>query len=547
MNEEGQGFLVKNLLHIPQLKDAVLIGAKHSAKLDQPVTRVNVMEVPDVIEWVRPGEFLLTTGYPFRENPEHLSDLIRALSQKNNAALGIKPKRFIDEIPQSAIDAADLYGLPLFELPLSTSFSDVVREVMERVMMQESQQLLTLQARVQQLSNILLNGDGIDIFIQLLENFVDNPVILLGERQQRTSTSATQTLCEQIDSREWEQLQSEEPSSIQFIQILNSPVKVYGSAVFEESPSAHLLLLLEYRHEIGVLDMMTMNWASKLVGFEITNANVRKNIESKYIDQFLQDWVTGRIFSSADLQMRAEACGCPLRNNTTYRIGTVRFLSAQTKTHDLFEITKRMQWYRTMGHMETRWILLSERIVVLMSVQEGNNAKPIFLQEEVDTMMASFREVCGGGKIQFCFGRNVISHTDVPKSYQEAIQAAEVSELCHLDKNQIFFHELGVYILLYQLVKTREAEEFHQNYLLPLLEYDQKHHNQGALLNTVKMFLICNGNMKETAERMFVHYNTVTYRLERLRSELGIILDDADARFQLQLAIKLYEIRNIMN
>src|SRR5437764_8199824 len=63
-------FTVNDALQISWLREAqVRAGA---AGLTRPVTSVNVMEVPDILPWVRPHELLLTTLYPLRDVPNSL-------------------------------------------------------------------------------------------------------------------------------------------------------------------------------------------------------------------------------------------------------------------------------------------------------------------------------------------------------------------------------------------------------------------------------------------------------------------------------------------
>src|SRR5437763_1544097 len=109
------GFTCEDILLIPDFKEAVVLaGAKG---MQRTINRVNVMEVPDVIDWVRPGEFLITSGFPFRDQPEAISDIIPQLAEKGVAALGIKTKRFMDRIPRRALELADQLDFPIFELP----------------------------------------------------------------------------------------------------------------------------------------------------------------------------------------------------------------------------------------------------------------------------------------------------------------------------------------------------------------------------------------------------------------------------------------------
>src|SRR5680860_1331769 len=82
----------------------VLAGA---AGLDRSVARVNVMEVPDITPWVRPGELLLTTGYALRAEPDRLTALVAGLAGAGVAALGIKLGRYLDEVPAGTLARAE--------------------------------------------------------------------------------------------------------------------------------------------------------------------------------------------------------------------------------------------------------------------------------------------------------------------------------------------------------------------------------------------------------------------------------------------------------
>lgn len=543
MEEElKQRFTVKDLLTIPQFEEAVLLGGRNG--LEQMVSRINVMEVPDVIHWVRPGEFLMTTGYPFREDPLVLVTLIEELAQKGVVALGIKTKRFIDAVPEAAIRAADYHGLPLIELPPSTTFSDVVREVMERVLVAESRHLSILQARVQRLSQVLLHGDGLPAFLRHLQLLVGNPVVLLDPGDRWMASPSAEPLCRQISETGWRKLREDSGLETSFIQTGSRTVRVHISSVPSGQTEPFLLLMLEYESEYVIVDTLTMSWAGELAGFEISNAQARQKIEAKYIDQFLQDWISGRIVSPADLRLRAEACGCPLTDGATYIVGAVNFPQARHAVSELQELARRLNWDAATRKLETRWTVMEERLVALLTIPgDSRSTRRTTGKDMAEAAVALLRSAQPEQPASLCLGREVREQEAVHISYREARRAAEVSGICGKQDTLVHYHQLGVYMLLFRLQGTEELEEFKRLYLDPLLAYDQKH--QSALLGTLRTYFQCNGNAKETAERLFVHYNTISYRLERIRSELGIPLEDPETKLRLQLAIKLSELSDL--
>src|SRR5258707_14805623 len=113
--KSGVGLRVREVLAAPCLAEArVLAGA---SGLDRIVRRLNVMEVPDILPWVKPHELLLTTGYPLRDEPAELVRLVAELDDRGLAALAIKLHRYLDEIPAGMLEEADRRGFPLIEFP----------------------------------------------------------------------------------------------------------------------------------------------------------------------------------------------------------------------------------------------------------------------------------------------------------------------------------------------------------------------------------------------------------------------------------------------
>jgi purine catabolism regulator len=70
----------------PLMKSSVIAGDRG---LDNIVKSVNVMEVPDILEWVHPGELLVTTMYPLRDDVAAIDTLVPRLANKGLAGLAV--------------------------------------------------------------------------------------------------------------------------------------------------------------------------------------------------------------------------------------------------------------------------------------------------------------------------------------------------------------------------------------------------------------------------------------------------------------------------
>jgi purine catabolism regulator len=100
-----------------------------------------------------------------------------------------------------------------------------------------------------------------------------------------------------------------------------------------------------------------------------------------------------------------------------------------------------------------------------------------------------------------------------------------------------YFGDLGLYQLLTALGSSAEAARFFRKTLGRLITHDDN--KNAELVETLEAFFACHGNLSQTANRLHIHRNTLTYRLERISAITQLDLDDPDARFSLQLALKL--------
>jgi purine catabolism regulator len=119
-------------------------------------------------------------------------------------------------------------------------------------------------------------------------------------------------------------------------------------------------------------------------------------------------------------------------------------------------------------------------------------------------------------------------------SYREASQA--LSMAVRLNEHEpLFFGDLSVYRLLFQLEGNSELEAFCREALGPLLDYE----GGGDLLETLEAFCERLGNLSQTAEKLFIHRNSLLYRMERISQLAGLDMNNPDTRLAVHLALKV--------
>jgi purine catabolism regulator len=119
-------------------------------------------------------------------------------------------------------------------------------------------------------------------------------------------------------------------------------------------------------------------------------------------------------------------------------------------------------------------------------------------------------------------------------SFRQAGQALDMARRLG-QRKPLFYLDLSVYRLLLQFEDHPELKAFLEETLGPILI----HENADEFLATLEEFFAHNGNLSQTAEALFIHRNTLTYRMDRMASAFRLDLENPDTRLAVQLALSI--------
>jgi purine catabolism regulator len=128
--------------------------------------------------------------------------------------------------------------------------------------------------------------------------------------------------------------------------------------------------------------------------------------------------------------------------------------------------------------------------------------------------------------------------SDWRNSFRQAGQALEMARRFE-EQKPLYFPDLSVYRLLFQFEHNPELIAFQEEILGPLLSYE----GGRELIQTLEAYFAHNGNLSQASEALFVHRNTLIYRLERIAEIADIDLDKPETRLGVQLALHIYRMR----
>ncbi|MGI6365519.1 MAG: PucR family transcriptional regulator [Bacillota bacterium] len=542
------GITVRKALQMDSLKDLIVLGGENG--LDRPILSVNVMEVPDIIPWVKEGQLLLTTAFSIKDDPVAQESLIPALTEKGLAGLVIKTKRYLEEVPQVMIDAADVNDFPLLEMPQHLSHPIILETVYSALVNRQAAILRRSIAAHQKLMKVALEGGGIPAICESLFEITDNVVFIVGTDSKILGEAPlSQVAYVRDDLIEVMKTGQGYYSSSMSKEILTLDGKKFNIIKYPIHISGKwhgTIIIIEINRVLHETDFIAMEQAATVAALTLINQFALTEVEKKYKNEFIFDWVSGKITSEIELVSRGELVGLELRYHfmlIVFEIDDYQKLWQQdTKSKSSISYLKN-RLYECIEQVASgccTYFIIGERggrfVLLLRAEHDSGNRENHKLAMDVAGRVRKMfgritKHTCSAG-----IGRFREPVTQIPKSYLEAKKALEVIRQFDSKNGILCYDDLGVLRLL-NSSNLKEANKIVNEIYMPLIQHDQATNSE--LTNTIRVYFQCNGNVSKVAKTIFSHYNTIVYRLNKIQEITGLSLGDSNDRFNLQLAIIL--------
>lgn len=171
-------------------------------------------------------------------------------------------------------------------------------------------------------------------------------------------------------------------------------------------------------------------------------------------------------------------------------------------------------------------------VILIKSLEASDGEKQIKQTAQTIVDMMSTEAMMN---VRVAYGTVVHELKDVSKSYKEAMMALDVGKIFYVEKKVISYSSLGIGRLIYQLpanlCKIFIDEIFGDN---DPGDFDEE------IVSTVNKFFENNLNVSETSRQLFVHRNTLVYRIEKLEKSTGLDVRTFDDALTFKIAMMVY-------
>ncbi|MDO5734653.1 MAG: PucR family transcriptional regulator ligand-binding domain-containing protein [Eubacteriales bacterium] len=559
-------FTIAKLLE-SDLRGLRLVAGKPSA--DNVILNVNVIENPDSYDWFQPGDFLLTTGYIFRDDPKGQVDLVRKLRKLGCAGLGIKIKRYWPEIPPAMITEAERLELPLIEFPVDYTLAQISNYVNNELRVREDSIIRQHMRIHEMLLNSTLSGGSLkDIVMQLVE-LVGNPILVLDDAWQLLEYAETGS--ERVPLEKLFLLaKSQAPFPTEFMETLPRDAASFRKSIYrtiqvgsEEFPLMILPVRIEYttygyivcpmlNRDLGHLDYIALEQAVTVVALERSKAQQFEEYKRMIRYDFFEDLLEGRIESAKAGQHLAELHGMSADRPHLVIVIKVQALKEQTiadmvaKQVLLGQVMRRMtQEVHEACQDKGRHVTVFQRghkIVLFLQLFQDEHEQfstgPI--KDLILAIQSRIMKMSERPKTLIGVGRVAEEISELSRGYHEACEAMRIQEGFSDSTAIAWYENLMVYQLLESGVPQSFLEDFYRRTVGRLEAYDRE--NESNLTEALQAYIAADGNISQAADRLFMHRNTMLYRVKKIEEVLQSDLKDWNQMLELQLGFYIAQL-----
>lgn len=516
------------------------------ADLNREINAIESTETPDVSNYLPKNTFLLTTGMAFQNDPEAFCSFISSLDNLPIAGIGIKLGRYIEKLDPMITDHANRLNFPLVQISKEQTLGSVSHHLLSYLWDNQAgamEMALNLQ---KQFSDMMLKGSTIENLIKYLGSILKVPLILENPFFEIIATSQHYSSSKYsigsykkdreafLNDKKRTYLKTQSKNSFQNDYYYIHPIKMDAFLTF-------YLILKKQNNDTFPLSSLMLEQASVVLSHTIyknlklveETMNTKKsffvrllNKDQRFMDKTTDWFEYGKEFN--------------LIQSDYYRIGFCEFFTDQPSfTNPETEKLRLLLIYKWVENLTTQF----EENIILFPTDTPNRFGILFqsdkdsIEEKLVKINDAFQK-SSLFRFQFYLGNPVFSVHDIHYSYKEALEAAQSTE--RLKENPL--------ILYYETKKIQDLihyipEHVRRHFALATLKelaYPEEE-SVKELRHTLKVFLESQSEIKLSSERLFIHRNTVKYRIAKCKELLNTTLENPNDVLNLRVALEITE------
>ncbi len=538
---------IRDVLTLNLFQDAVLVAGADGHGRD--IRWVHIVSMPDTdaYEWTHGGELILTVGYGL-DNPQRQRQIIQQMVARGIAGMVISVGHHLDQTPHGLRAEADRLGFPIIEIPGDRLFVDITEAIFTEIVNQHYATQQKLQYIHNMLTAVVLDGGTLQDLVEALARYLDKSItiesanfdvladIQIGsvDEARRRSVEAGRSTPELIDKLAHDNvyerlLKTRSPERISPQPDIGMDMERVIAPIIVARKIIGYVWIIGDNTRLSPFDELAIEQAATVAALFMYKEQAVYEMRMSSRGDFLNMLLATDGTPDALLESKANQVGFQLNRN--YQVITVRSYSQHGELAEL--IPQQVENYlETITQAFT--VMRDEQVLVILQSLKPPDGKQIAKDLLQHLNNAQHRIIAG-------VGLPVTNPQEISASFEQAREALSIAQTLSLPPSVLAFEDLGILHWLQKLPRHILTENIYYQAIHKLHVKDNR--EKKVLLPSLEAFLKYGGNIKEAAQELFVHRNTLIYRLERVESFTGLDLKNPDVQLNLSVAVQTFRLR----
>ncbi|QNK87509.1 PucR family transcriptional regulator ligand-binding domain-containing protein [Sporosarcina sp. resist] len=519
--------LFKKLMELNLLEESEVLT---TCPFRSQMRNVTFIDSPDGSHWIKEGDFILTTGY-FASGTDdwevRFHEFIKGLIDREAFGLGVKIGRHIPYLPKEIQQYACENDFPIIKLNNKPAWSNFLLEITHALSEAKDDEIYQLNNIYEKFHNHLKNKGDMLQLAKVLYSIIKMPLTIYFKKMNL-----------RIDY-------PEQPNHNINLDYLISTAFNGISNQIQRVKYEQTLFLIKWINEKNTLEGGIFVWsgtdeltpkikiaveqAAIIANLEVEHQNIINAIEQRHLNDFILELVNNSFESEYYVQKKMKSFDLKVAND--YRLLLIHIEhDNQIFKENLIHKVKFMKKF------ELNQILVGQNYdsnFIILIPEDFFESTTNELFSFIDTNYSTIKMKCGTSR--------PYSILELSKAHREAKISLMISKENQVSEEKIIstnFECLNLERIIFSEEAIEEAREIYSETLQKIIAYDNK--NKSELLNTLYSYLEYDLNVEKTGKRLFIHKNTVRYRLKLISTLLSANLDSLNTIILLRIAFTYF-------
>ena len=518
---------IEEILNLPAFEGYKLLAGNSGLK--NRCKHITILETPNGISWLEGGEFLLTTGYAFLHNEQYKKTMLIDAKRKGVSAIAIKENRYFGEINYELIQQANEFGIPLIQIPYKAVYTRIISSFYDMLFYKKNEYILKLNDIYEKLLNLSFENKDIDGIIYSLSTLSNANVFLFDKQLNIISSNI-------INEGIYNKLSEFEPFNKDGVHILKNTrcylvnyeinglfISIYP-VVRDENKIAYLYIVNDA--ELDKLMQTSIEYGISILSMKLEEDSAARFAQTRFNKTIVEIMLNNKELPDEFYQNIERDLGWDYEGYVVglcIRIHLMKDQNFEESRHDIYNILDSL--------INSNYLSTDKKSDVFIFIKTNSED---YLENIINNLHNYLKDYEERFKISLGVSNPYSDIKNIEKLYNEAYLAVLFS---NQDQNTIFFNTLDTIKLLYPLKDDKEIQNYYDKTIKKLERYDEKHGTN--LMETLETYFKYNSKKTVVANKLFIHVETLRYRLNRIGEITGYSLDNSEGIFALQMGIKL--------